>query len=256
MFEKENKSTSPILLVTPVWRDSKRLESFGTDLAHTLADTDHGVRPIHWVIADDGSEAEDRDKLKALHQQLMKIYPDVSLHFAEAHRGKGAIVREAWSLDPEAKWLVFVDADGSLSPEELIRLIGAAEDCGQSVMGIRKKTTTTHVVESFPRAIAHRLYILAVKMLVGVRCEDPQCGAKVLLGSDYRKVADNLKEDGLAFDAELLAALAARGCSWNELPVTWIEKDGGKVRPMRDAWGMLAALWKIRVRQKNGAFVG
>ena len=256
MFEKENKSTSPILLVTPVWRDSRRLESFGLDLAHTLAHADPGVGQVRWVIADDGSEVEDRDKLKALHQQLMKIYPDVSLHFADAHRGKGSIVREAWSLDSQAMWVAFVDADGSLSPEELLRLMGSAVDCGQSVMGIRKKTTTTHVVESFPRAIAHRLYILAVKMLVGVRCEDPQCGAKVLLGSDYRKIADKLKEDGLAFDAELLAALAQCGVTWSELPVTWIEKDGGKVRPMRDAWGMLAALWKIRIRQRNGELVG
>ncbi len=247
-----------ILLVTPVWKDSERLECFGEDLALTLADGVHGVDgadSIHWVIADDGSEAEEQKKLQKLYGRLSKIFPDVQLHFADAHRGKGSVVREAWSLYPEAKWVAFADADGSLSPKELIRLIRTATDSGQSVLAIRKKTATTHVVESLPRAIAHRLFILAVKILVGVRCEDPQCGAKVLLGSDYRKVADQLKEAGLAFDAEMLTALTACGVEWKELPVTWIEKDGGKVRPMRDAWGMLAALWKIRVRQRNGEFV-
>ena len=35
------------------------------------------------------------------------------LHFATRHAGKGAVVREAWALAPEADWLAFVDADGS-----------------------------------------------------------------------------------------------------------------------------------------------
>ena len=257
MFAKNNQPVSALLLVTPVWKDSARLETFATDLARTLADnTAESTQPIRWIIADDGSEVEEQKKLQALLKRLTPIFPDVSLHFADAHRGKGSVVREAWSLHPEAEWLAFVDADGSLSPDELIRLINSARDCGQSVLAIRKKTPTTHVVASFPRAVAHHLFILAVRILVGVQCADPQCGAKVLLGSDYRKIAHTLKEDGLAFDAELLTALSEGDITWKELPVTWIEKEGGRVHPIRDAWGMLAALWKIRIRQRNGEFAG
>ncbi|MBT8036646.1 MAG: glycosyltransferase [Verrucomicrobiae bacterium] len=253
MSDLEMKAQTPsrILLVTPVWKDAERLGGFGTDLAETLAACHYDV---HWVIADDGSGAEQHQKLQELHQKLSGVYPKVSLHFAKEHRGKGSVVREAWGIHPEANWLAFVDADGSLAPDELLRMFAAAEQGGETVLAIRKRTETTDVHETVIRAIAHRLFILAVKTLVGVQCEDPQCGAKVLRGSDYRAVAESLKEDGLAFDAEMLTALAASGAPWQELPVTWIEKDGGKVNPMRDAWGMLAALWKIRVRQRNGEF--
>jgi len=254
MIEKKNKPAAKILLVTPVWRDSERLDAFGTELACILAGVGRGVDSIHWIIADDGSEVEEQKKLRLLHSRLVQIFPNITIHFADAHRGKGAVVREAWAQASGAQWLAFVDADGSLSPSELMRLLGVALDTGQSVLAIRKKTGTTRVVESFPRAMAHRLFILAVKLLVGVHCEDPQCGAKVLLAEDYAKVAPSLKENGLAFDSEMLAALAGAGCTWKELPVTWIEKDGGKVRLIRDAWGMLAALWKIRLRQRKGEF--
>lgn len=244
---------SKFLLVTPVWNDSERLEGFGTALAQTLATCRHDV---HWVIADDGSGEAEHQALTALQARLAKIYPKMSLHFAAAHWGKGSVVREAWALESsaDADWLAFVDADGSLSPTELLRMFDTAEKCGKTVLGIRKNTATTKVNLTPLRFIAHRLFILSVRLLVGVHCTDPQCGAKVLLATDYRPVAETLKENGLAFDAEMLTALSERGAQWQELPVTWIEKEGGKVNPLRDAWGMLAALWKIRVRLKKGEF--
>jgi glycosyltransferase involved in cell wall biosynthesis len=258
MSEKEVQTQVPplhedvkILLVTPVWKDAGRLAGFGAELAEALSGCVHDV---DWVIADDGSGPEQHQELQALHKKLSAVYPKVRLHFAKEHRGKGSVVREAWALHPEADWLAFVDADGSLATNELIRMFDAAEEGGKTVLAIRKRTATTEVDLSFLRAIAHRLFILAVRMLVKVKCQDPQCGAKLLLGADYRIVAGLLKEDGLAFDAEMLTALAAHGVKWKELPVTWIEKDGGKVRPLRDAWGMLAALWRIRIRQRSGEF--
>ena len=61
-------------------------------------------------------------------------------------------------------------------------------------------------------------------------------------------MAGGLRETGLAFDSELLATLKRDGAEWLEVPVSWVEKKGGKVHPLRDAWGMLAALWRVRRR--------
>jgi hypothetical protein len=59
-------------------------------------------------------------------------------------------------------------------------------------------------------------------------------------------VAGGLRENGFAFDSELLVRLAKAGCKWHEIPVGWAQKKGGKIRPLRDAWGMIAALWRLR----------
>ena len=232
-----------ILLVTPVWNDSARLADFGQSLALALAAS---PLPIRWVIADDGSPADEQARIVQLAATLAAIYPLVEVHFATAHRGKGSIVREAWALAPAAEWLVFVDADGSLTADGLLELIACAMAAGTSVMGIRKRTATTTVVASPWRGLVHRGFLLATHLLLDLHCEDPQCGAKVLLGADYRRVARQLSENGLAFDSELLAALRRAGASWLEMPVNWNEKTGGQVRPLRDAWGMIAALWRIR----------
>jgi glycosyltransferase involved in cell wall biosynthesis len=237
-----------ILLVTPVWNDSARLADFGKCLAGALASTH---LPIRWVIADDGSGEEEHARLQGLCKDFAADFPGVELHFAARHLGKGAVVREAWALAPEADWLAFVDADGSVSAGDFLSLIGRAVTSGVSVLGIRKRTATTRVTESFPRGLAHRGFLLAARVLLDLRCEDPQCGAKILKGGDYRAVAGQLSENGLAFDSELLAALKHRGAVWTEVPVTWIEKKGGKVKPFRDAWGMLAALLGIRAARRR-----
>ena len=234
-----------ILLVTPVWNDSSRLAGFGAELAKALADS---PLPIHWIIADDGSGPNEDAPLRDLKESFSRVFPRIQLHFAARHLGKGAVVREAWALSPEAEWLAFVDADGSVTPGEMLRLIHRAVESETSVLGIRKRTADTEFIESPWRAIFHRGFLLATHLLLDLQCADPQCGAKVLRGSHYRRIAPELHENGLAFDSELLCHLKRGGSSWSEIPVSWIEKSGGKVRPLRDAWGMFAALLRIRKR--------
>jgi hypothetical protein len=234
-----------ILLVTPVWNDSTRLSRYGGELAAALAAS---PLPIRWVIADDGSETVEHGRLIALRDRFAAVFPHIGVHFAASHRGKGAVIREAWTLEPDAEWLAFVDADGSVPAGDMLRLIARAVECGRSVIGIRKRTEATRIVESPWRGFLHRGFILTTHMLLGLKCEDPQCGGKVLHGGQYRRVAPLLREDGWAFDSELLAALHRDGSDWLEIPINWEEKKGGKVKPLRDAWLMLAALFRIRRR--------
>lgn len=237
-----------ILLVIPVWRDSARLAEFGPSMAKALAESD---LPVRWLIADDGSGPEERGRLQDFCKGFAGVFPRVEVHFAAQHHGKGSVIREAWALAPDADWLAFVDADGSVSAEDMLDLIGRAVTSGVSVLGIRKRTETTHIKESFRRGLAHRGFLLAARFLLGLRCADPQCGAKVLKGREYRAIAAKLVEKGFAFDSELLAALNHHGAKWTEVPVNWAEKNGGKVKLLRDAWGMLRALFRIRAAMRR-----
>ena len=236
-------ASDEIVLVTPVWNDAARLEAFGPALAAALASA---ALPVRWVIADDGSSVDERERLTDLLADFSRVYPKVILHHADAHRGKGSIVREAWALVPNAAWYAFIDADGSVSARDLMGLLRAAVDAGNSVLGIRRPTASTPVAMGLWRGIAHRGYRWLVHAWLGLLCEDPQCGAKVILGNDYRRVVSDLRENGFAFDSELLVRLAKAGCVWREIPVGWTQKKGGKIRPLLDAWGMIAGLWRLR----------
>jgi hypothetical protein len=234
-----------IILVTPVWNDSKRLASYGAELARELARRSSTIR---WVIADDGSGPEEARLLNEQLAEYREIYPHVTLHLAAEHHGKGSVVREAWSLFPDADWLSFADADGSVNAPDMLDLIADAVRSGESTIGVRKATETTRVEEGFMRGVRHRGFLLAVHLLLGFRTEDAQCGAKVIRGDHFRAVAPRLIEPGWAFDAEMLAELYAAGFTWRERPVNWVEKGASRIRPWLDSVNMLLSLIQIRRR--------
>lgn len=241
-------SPESILLVTPVWNDTARLAVFGAELAGALAVSE---LPIRWIIADDGSTLDAPGRLEELRGGFAEVFPKVEVHFARAHRGKGAVVREAWALAPDAEWLAFVDADGSVAADEMLGLIARAVGAEKSVIGIRKRTASTRVVESPFRGLVHRGFLSIARLVLGLCSEDIQCGAKVFRGVEYRRIEPRLREAGLAFDSELLCFLHRDGSGWIECPVNWVEKKGGKVRPLLDGWRMLLALFRIRMRWRE-----
>lgn len=242
-----------IVLVTPVWNDSRRLEGFGFELAKALAASE---MPIRWIIADDGSSADEKAKLQDLLLQFTEVYPRLEIMFFEERSRKGGAIYRAWDACPDADILAFVDADGAVDAETTIALIHRAQQCspGVVVAGIRHDDEDTPVRRSLMRAITFRLFGFIVHTLVGISCEDTQCGAKAVPGAAYRAVANQLFEKGFVFDVELLVALGRHDCQIEEFRIPWREIPGGKVHPWQDAWGMLAGLIRVRKRLKAGVY--
>lgn len=232
-----------IALVTPVWNDSKRLSIFGAELAMACAKSEPLVQ---WLIADDGSSEEERAALRLLTDQFRRVFAGVELYLAPRHEGKGGVIRSAWATQPRADWYVFVDADGSVSATDLFQLIQSAVTADQSVIGIRKRTENTQFKASLWRSFFHRGFLLAADLILGLDSEDLQCGAKVIRGDDYRKVERGLREVGFVFDCELLHQLNRAGLTWKEMPVNWIGKNGGTIKPLREAWRMFLGLLRVR----------
>ncbi|MEO0510444.1 MAG: glycosyltransferase [Verrucomicrobiota bacterium] len=244
--------TREIILVSPVWNDSNRLSIFGPQLAAKLKESE---LPIRWVVADDGSSPDEAEKISDLVNSFGTLYSNVDLVRLESRSRKGGAIYSAWDLFPDAKWLSFVDADGAISADSMIRLIQTAlsEDCSGYV-GIRKNSEEAPLKRDLGRSLSFRLFRLLVRLLTGLNYQDTQCGAKIILGRAYRSVASKLKERNYVFDVELLLALRCLDISCAEKAVPWKEIEGGKVRPMHDAWPMIAALWRIRRRLRSGFY--
>ncbi len=242
-----------IVLVTPVWNDSERLEQFGLQLAQALVDSGLSVR---WIVADDGSSVTEKTQLEALLVRFTRIYPKVELMLLEQRSRKGGTIYQAWNTCPEADLLAFVDADGAVDAASTICLLQRTCELGPNagMIGIRSDSADATVQRSWSRAWSFYLFTCLVRRLIGIRFEDTQCGAKVVPGAAYRAIADQLQERGFVFDVELLLALEKYGSRIEELRIPWREMPGGKVHPLRDAWGMIAGLWRIRKRLKAGAY--
>lgn len=242
-----------IVLVTPVYRDSERLAAFGPSLARAFAASS---RPIHWVVADDGSGETETTRVKALVRAFREVYPPIDFFAGEGHLGKGGTVRNAWKAYSDADWLAFVDADGSVDARALLSLIerAIAVGPGHVILASRMPAPGTVVIQKPLRKLTHRTFAAIGRVLLGLPIRDLQCGAKVVDSSSFKAVAPRLVENGFAFDAELLVALHRNGTKLIEVPVDWAEKGGGSVDPFAQAWPMLAALFRIRKGRRTGRY--
>lgn len=250
---KPLKNSPPIVLVTPVWNDSRRLAVFGQALAQALATAE---LPVRWIIADDGSDAGEVERYALLEERFKKIYPQVELFRCGVRSCKGGAVYDAWDQAGEAGYYAFADADGAVSPEAILDLIERALDGRgvSAVVGTRPASGSKRVHRPFLRKAVFLAFRMLARSLIGVRFEDSQCGAKVIPGDAYRQVAVKLKERGFIFDVELLVALQSADVAIVEKPISWREVSGSRIRLSVDSVQMIQGLLRIRRRKKTGFY--
>lgn len=247
------KQTPEIVLVTPVWNDSRRLGRFGPELARALASS--GL-PLLWIVSDDGSSVEEQVKLETLVEQLREIFPKIELMLSQKRSRKGAAIYRAWDQRATADWLAFVDGDGAISGSVIVGLMKSAiaEDDPACTIAIRAHSVESPVRRQVIRSLAQRGFSFLVHTLVGLKYPDTQCGAKVVPGSAYREVRKHLKEYGYVFDVELLMALGRNKVQLKQRAIPWVEVPGGKVDLFTDGFRMVMGLLRIRRRLKAGLY--
>jgi dolichyl-phosphate beta-glucosyltransferase len=141
------------------------------------------------------------------------------------------------------------DADLSTPIEELdpmraelekgVGLVIASRGLRQSRLAVR---------QAWYREGMGKLFNRIVRLLSGIPFRDTQCGFKLLRGDDARALAAKMRENGFAFDVELILLARRRGLAVAEFPVTWRHVDESRVSPVADALRMLAAIPRIVAR--------
>ena len=248
MLQHMSVTLPKFLLVTPVWNDSVRLEHFGVELAKALAVSSLNLT---WVIADDGSDTEEVEHLQRLKEKFSQIYSDVVLHLHPERSFKGGAIYQSWQQYPDVDFYAFVDADGAISANELIRMLNCAansENIDMSFIAVRQFSGPLAVNRSLLRKATFHLFRTLVRGIVGLKWMDTQCGAKVISGNSYRAVREHLVECGFVFDVELLATLQQGAWPITELPIMWQEISGSKLYLWRDLLTMTGGLMRIRRR--------
>ena len=138
------------LLVIPCFRESERLPKFLPALVRAVEASGLDVR-IRAV--DDGSGAVEqawlRDYVAGLAGQHGCLDP---AQLNERNTGKGGAVYSGWERAEGAAVLAFVDADGAVPPEEVVRVLRmAVEDREGAVIAVRTGESGTRVVREMKR---------------------------------------------------------------------------------------------------------
>jgi dolichyl-phosphate beta-glucosyltransferase len=238
------------LLVIPAFRESHRLPGFLADLLPAVAGSDLDIRVR---VVDDGSG---RHEQTFLQEHIKSLQPDYD--FLEDpvlnphHHGKGYAVHTGWRHEPvTAGCLAFVDADGSIAPADVIRLMhvaAASADPQLVLISSRKPSPDTVVRRRLLRRLLNRLFADIVNILFRLSLYDPQCGFKIISTDYFNSIEGMLQEHGFIFDVELLAHAKADGIPIREECINWSHMHHNRIHLVKDGIIMLIDVTRLRLR--------
>lgn len=231
------------LLVIPSYRDGKRLIEFLPPLCAALKANAGQVR-IQVVV--DGSPESEQHWLAAKIAELRGDYPSLQpMQSYPQNRGKGHAIRAGWATAPQAAWLAFVDADGATPAAEVAALIAQAQATQQPAvfMGVRTAATNKSVTRFWHRRIGSRVFNRWVRLCLGLKFTDTQCGLKIIPRAFY--ASSVWREAGFAFDLELLLRACATGLPVIARPISWCERPGSSLSPTA-MLALFAAAYRLR----------
>ena len=227
-----------VSIVVPAFNEERRL---GRTLARIREWMDASGMSYEVLVVDDGS----KDGTRAIAEKFAREHPQFSTLALAENRGKGAAIRAGFQKS-RGDIVLFSDADLSTPIEELERLHAEFRNGAGFVIASRGlKESNLEVRQQWFRERMGKTFNALVRFLTGIPFCDTQCGFKLLRGEDARALAAEMREEGFAFDVELILLARRRGMEIREVPVTWRNDSRSRVDPIEDAWRMLWALPRI-----------
>ena len=203
------------------------------------------------VVVDDGS----RDATCAVVEAAMARIPNLRLVRQTPNRGKGAAVRLGM-LEARGQIRVMSDADGSMPPEQLPRLLAPILACRAEIaIGSRyAEGARSNVLQPWYRVLWSRLAnrVIQRSLVPGVR--DTQCGFKAFTAEAARALFGVGRIDGWAFDLEILALARRTGFAIAEVGVEWTDDRRSRVNPIKDMWKVVREAVTIRSNLRRGVY--
>jgi glycosyltransferase involved in cell wall biosynthesis len=235
-------------IVVPAYNEEHRLPPTLARLHAFLA-----AQPLRWeiVVVDDGS----RDATCAVVEAAAATIPNLRLVRQSPNRGKGAAVR-AGMLAARGQIRVMSDADGSMSPDQLPRLLAPILACTAEIsIGSRyAEGARSDAKQPWYRVAWSRLANTLVQrsLVPGVR--DTQCGFKAFTAEAARDLFPYGQIDGWAFDLEILALARRAGMTISEVGVQWTDDRRSRVNPVKDLWKVVREAMTIRRNLRKGVY--
>lgn len=236
-----------LTLVIPCYNEAARIDACLSAATAYVAGLPGGGEV---VVVDDGST----DGTGARVAAVAATRPDVRVVALPRNGGKGAAVREG-VLAARGDVVVFLDADLAVDVAHVDRVLPALRNGVDVAVGCRHVPGAAVAVPQGPvRRALGRGYLGLARALLGIPVADVTCGFKGF----KRRVALDLfgaaRCTRWGFDAEVLHLAAKAGYEVVEVPVTWRDGAGSRVRLPVDVLRSLRELLAVRWRSSRGGY--
>src|ERR1700678_4157330 len=236
-------------IVIPAYNESQRL---GATLDKVLA----YVRAQRWdaevIVVNDGS----RDNTAEIVRAFAAKDPMVRLVENPGNRGKGYSVRNG-ILSSRGDIVVFSDADLSSPIEEMPKLLEALAAGADIAIGsrwLRAELQTQR--QSLHRQVFGRIFNLLLRIILGLRFKDTQCGFKAFTRRAAQTILPLQHIERWGFDPEILFLARKFGFRVEEVAVLWGHSGDTRIHPLVDGARMFWELVRIRWYDLTGKYDG
>ncbi len=234
-------------IVIPAYNEGARL---GATLEKVLAYARAQAWDAEVIVVNDGS----RDNTADIVRDFSAKNPTLRLVENPGNRGKGYSVRHGM-LNARGRVVLFSDADLSSPIEEAPKLFQALEEGADIAIGsrwLRAETQTQR--QPLHRQIFGRIFNLMLRITLGLKFKDTQCGFKAFQQPAVQTIFPLQKIERWGFDPETLFLARKFKFKVREIPVAWGHSGGTRIHPLVDGSRMFMEMLRIRWYDLTGKY--
>lgn len=204
-------------------------------------------QPYHYeiIVVSDGSCDRTAEVVKEYQKTTVE---NLKLNANPINHGKGFAVKDGIGMS-EGEYVVFMDADNATRIEEIGNFWPWFEQGYDVVFGSRYiKGAKMPTKQPWFRRLAGRLSNLLIQLVILPGIKDTQCGFKAFKRDAAQRIFSASRINGWGFDIEILALAKKWGYKMKEVPVTWYEIGGTKLKLVR---AMIKTLRELSIIKWN-----
>lgn len=228
-----------ISVVIPAFNEEKRLPPF---LKKLICYCTTSKKKYEIIVVDDGSTDDTYKQAMFFRAE----FPGLYVLRINKNMGVGYVTRHGF-LTAKGKILISMDADGSVSPEEIeknLLFIGNGFDIVVGSRAIRGRSKVFRA--SFNRKIMSIVFNFLLRIILGMDIKDTQCGFMMFRRNIIKPLFSRMHLRRFGFYIELLYLAHKMGYSVKEAAVYWEDKAGTKVKIIRDSVTMFFNIFQVK----------
>jgi len=233
--------------IIPAYNESERLS---TSLPKVLDYINQQRLQAEVIVVSDGSVDGTADVVR----NFAATNPVIHLLENPGNRGKGYSVRNGM-LHGHGDVLLFTDADLSSPIYEAEKLFNAITQGADIAIGSRWLQAELQTErQPWHRQLYGRLFNLGLRIVLGLRYRDTQCGFKAFTRAAANTVFSRQHVERWGFDPELLFLANKFKLRSVEVPVEWAHDHRSRINPLRDGLNMGLEMLKVRWDDMRGLY--
>lgn len=229
-----------ISIVIPAFNEARRLPLF---LERVISYCDTRKENYEIIVADDGS----RDQTSEIAASYKFRFANIQIVKMRSNQGKGYAVRRGLFAS-SGDIVVFLDADGSVGPEEISKNLHYISDDGFDIFAGSRvlRAEGQDLKVKLYRKIVGIVFNFFVRAFLFNGIKDTQCGFKMFKKEAIRPLFSRAYLRGFGFDVEILYLAHKMGYRIKEGPVSWHHVSGSKVNLLFDSARMFFNILQVR----------